>query len=647
MVVQQHQLLMRVKQLLGTACIGLAASCANAPLASVESVEIDTHVDDWRDEVIYQLMTDRFANGDPSNDFRVDPSALARYQGGDYQGIIDRLGYLEELGVTALWISPIILNVDSDAGFDAYHGYWAQNLDRLNPHFGDLAVLRKLVSECHARGIKVILDIVTNHLGQVFFYDINNNGRPDEWLSGSGVPVRDGGTDPGGMDGESPTTENGTLARITEYDPDYDRRGIQGFTSLGLSGLAPIRFFDMPEIWRVPPEPAIFQRAEAYNRRGRVTNWNCAVSQPTGTDLKICEQVVLGDFPGGLKDVNTMNPDVRKAMIESFTRWVLETDLDGFRIDTLKHVEHDFWREFAPAVRKKLAAKGKKNFLMFGEAFVGQSQEDDRLEGSYTEKDMLDSVFYFPQHHLVYGGVFQHQSATRVVETLLEWRKEHYGDKAQPGGVGVAPQNLLVNFIDNHDRPRFRFAGGEEGARPICADTDEGCDAALQAALTYLFTEEGIPCVYYGTEQDFDGGNDPGNRENLWTSKYKTDGDTFQWIKKLTAIRKDREALRRGETSLRWTTDHVADEQDAGILAFERTIKGGDYALVVINTHAKKSSETSTDETEGGATMTVTVPAKTKLRDLLNTSKDQTVGTDGTLKLSLPPYGAAIFVKAS
>jgi glycosidase len=638
MVVQQHQLLMRMKQLLGTACFGLVASCANAPLASVESVELDTHVDDWRDEVIYQLMTDRFANGDPSNDYRVDPSSLARYQGGDYQGIIDRLGYLEELGVTALWISPIVLNVDADAGFDAYHGYWAQNLDRLNPHFGDLAVLRKLVDECHARGIKVILDIVTNHLGQVFFYDINNNGRPDEWLSGSGL-----GGAAGGMDGESPTTENGPLARITEYDPDYDSRGIQGFTSLGLSGLAPIRFFDMPEIWRVPPEPAIFQSKEAYNRRGRVTNWNCAATKPKGNDIEICEQVVLGDFPGGLKDVNTMNPDVRKAMIDSFTRWVLQTDLDGFRIDTLKHVEHDFWREFAPAVRKKLAAKGKDRFLMFGEAFVGGSESDDRLEGSYTEKDMLDSVFYFPQHHLVYGGVFRHHGGTRVIETLLEWRKEHYGKTPQAGGVGVAPQNLLVNFIDNHDRPRFRFEG-DVNDRPACADLKEGCDSALRAALTYLFTEEGIPCLYYGTEQDFDGGNDPGNREPLWSSKYKTSGETFKWIQKLTTIRKDREALRRGETTLRWTTEHVGDEQDAGMLAFERTTKG-DYALIVINTHPTKTSETSTDEM-AGMSMQLGIAEKTKLRDLLATSKDQTVGEGGTLKISLPPYGAAIFVKA-
>jgi hypothetical protein len=117
-----------------------ALGCVAPELEDVEHVEIGTHASDWRGEVIYQLMTDRFANGDARNDYRVDPSALGHYQGGDWQGIIDRLDYLDELGVTALWISPIVLNVDADAGFHAYHGYWGVNLNRLNPHFGDLAL---------------------------------------------------------------------------------------------------------------------------------------------------------------------------------------------------------------------------------------------------------------------------------------------------------------------------------------------------------------------------------------------------------------------------------------------------------------------------------------------------------------------------
>src|SRR5205085_1661218 len=141
-----------------------------------------THVEDWRDEVIYQVLTDRFANGDVNNDYLVRPGALARYQGGDYRGMTDHLDYFVSLGVTALWISPIVKNVETDADVDAYHGYWAQDLTKLNPHFGDLADLRQLTAEAHKRGIKIVLDIVTNHMGQVFYYDANLNGHPDIYI---------------------------------------------------------------------------------------------------------------------------------------------------------------------------------------------------------------------------------------------------------------------------------------------------------------------------------------------------------------------------------------------------------------------------------------------------------------------------------
>jgi alpha-amylase len=274
MVVQQHQLRQLIVWIAG--CVALC-SCAHDQLGPTREVRVETHVEDWRDHVIYQLVTDRFANGDARNDWRVDPTALARYQGGDYQGIIDRLDYLEELGVTALWISPIILNVDTDAGIDGYHGYWAVDLERLNPHFGDLASLRAMIHAAHERGMLVILDIVTNHMGQVFYYDINQNGQPDEAVYGSGnLP-------PGG----SPSAETSPLSRVTEYDPDFDPRGIQSFTSLGPAGPAPIRFFDMPEIFRTLPSPAIFADPTAYHRRGRTL------------DYDVEEQLLTGDSPAG------------------------------------------------------------------------------------------------------------------------------------------------------------------------------------------------------------------------------------------------------------------------------------------------------------------------------------------------------------
>ncbi|MEM6954725.1 MAG: alpha-amylase family glycosyl hydrolase [Myxococcota bacterium] len=584
---------MSAKSICGLLSLSLALACTPSEIAEVQRVEVNTNVEDWRDEVIYQLLTDRFANGEARNDFRVSPGDLARYQGGDYQGIIDELDYLEDLGVTAIWISPIVLNVDFDAGVDAYHGYWQVDMERLNPHFGDLASLRAMVNACHARGIKVIVDIVTNHMGQVFYYDINLNGRPDENVFGSGS------TSP--------------LGRVTEYDPDYDPRGIQAFTSLGEAGAAPIAFFDMPDIYRVPPGPAIFRRPEAYNRRGRVTSFEDG------------EQVVFGDFPGGLKDINTRNPDVRDELIRVFTEWVLLTDIDGYRIDTIKHVEYEFWEVFAPALRQRLAAAGKENFLLFGEAFDG----NDALVGSYTMPGRLDSVFYFPQKFQVFGDVFMRGGPTTKIQELYEQRAINYGDRHQPGGIGLSPHDALINFIDNHDLPRFLFESNDV--------------RSLRASLAFLLTQDGVPCIYYGTEQDFSGGNDPANREVLWETGMPRDGETFQWIAQLTRIRRTYRALRRGDFVIRWVTPRTGDEQDAGIVAFDRTTDEGDYALVVINAQGRKRSESSA-RTLGGEDMVVGAAPGSVLVDAL-TGQRYTVSGAGQLNVAVDPFGAVILVR--
>jgi alpha-amylase len=579
---------------------GLAASsCVQGELASVRDVVLRTHVDDWRDQVIYQLLTDRFANGDASTDFRLLPGALARYQGGDWQGIIDRLDYLEELGVTALWISPIILNVDFDAGFDAYHGYWAVDLERLNPHFGDLATLRAFVNAAHDRGMLVLLDIVTNHMGQVFYYDINGNGQPDDSIAGSGT--------------RSP------LERISEYDPDYDPRGIQGYTSLGESGPAQIRFFDMPEIFRVLPNPPIFADPAVYNRRGRVVDYN------------VREQVVLGDFPGGLKDLDTTRQDVRDAMVDAYVRWVLMTDLDGFRIDTIKHVEMEFWEDFAPRVRQRLAEAGKERFFMFGEAFDG----DDQLIGSYTQPNRLDSVFYFSQKFWVFQDVFSNGAPTSRIAGLHAMRAANYGSEPQPGGIGAPPRDVLVNFIDNHDVPRFLYN------RP-----DPQGGAALRAALAYLMTEDGIPCLYYGTEQEFAGGNDPMNREPLWWSGYRTDGETFQWVARLTRVRRGYRALTHGDFELRWTSDHSGGESDAGVVAFERQVDEH-YALVVIHAGLCTAEDLAScpggETAFEGTTMSVDRPAGAVLVDVLS-GETFTVEAGGALRVPVSAYQARVLV---
>ncbi len=570
---------------------------------------IKTNVQDWRNEVVYQLLVDRFGNGDLANDYRIQRDAPARYHGGDWRGVEEHLDYLQNLGVTALWISPIVKNVETDAGVDGYHGYWTQDFTQLNPHFGDLASLRRMIDKAHEHGIKVILDIVVNHVGQLFYYDINLNGQPDERVEGAGPLTAP--KPPAGKDETSP------VAHINEYDPDYDPRGVQAWTSLGEAGPAPIIFAYDPASNHMPPEPDIFQEPRAYNRRGRVWSWDDD------------EQVQKGDFPGGLKDINTEDPEVRQALIDVFAHWVELTDLDGFRIDTLKHVEHGFWQTFAPQVRARLAAKGKQNFFMFGEAFDGR----DDLVGSYTFNNEVDSVFYFPQHFTVYRDVFQQGLSTDRIETLFSQRLEpggNYGKVPQEGGIGVPPNKALVNFLDNHDVARFLFN------RPD--------PAALDNALLFLFTEDGIPCIYYGTEQGFSGGNDPANREDLWKSGYDQSSPHYQWISRLTRIRKSYPALTHGDLRIRWSSDRTGDEPDAGIIAFERT--GGDagdaYALVVINTNANHPSSTEF----GGTLMATSLPGGTALVNVLDPSEAPlTVDGSGGVSVTVPATSGKILVR--
>ena len=163
-------------------------------------------------------------------------------------------------------------------------------------------------------------------------------------------------------------------------------------------------------------------------------------------------------------------------------------------------------------------------------------------------------------------------------------------------------------------------------------------------ALTLLLTEQGIPCIYYGTEQRFSGGNDPANREDLWRSGYDTTGETFQWIKRLIEVRKSSAALRRGEQRVVWASNRVADEPDAGIFAFEREIVDESYALIVINTHKSKSGGPIYE----GQPMKVARPEGTELVDVLSKDrKTYTVGPNGTFAIELGAQSAAVLVPSN
>jgi alpha-amylase len=666
--------------IVGAACGG--ASDFEHPADSPHQANVGL---DWRDQVIYQIMIDRFDNGDLNNDINVRPSVPGRYHGGDWQGVIDRLDYLEELGVTALWISPVVKNTEEDAGFASYHGYWTQDFLRPNAHFGDLSKLRELIDKAHERGMLVILDVVTNHMGQLFYYDINGNGEPDDSISGGGFShtcLQICQQNPAACSADEMTycgQGKDYLERIIEWDPDYDPRGIQGWTSLGFSGEADVRFTDWPEQNRTPPprppewfdwpaDKPWFEDPSWYNRKGRVYVW--WHENDYSKDF-VREQETRGDFPGGLKDLDTDNPDVKEALIRSFEYWIEVADFDGFRIDTVKHIDRPetarnlrgFWGDFTDRMRAKATSLGKQNFFIFGEGFDG----NDELIGSYTfggsdaagKFGRFDSMFYFSQKYRGIDAVFGQGQVTKNLECLYNARvgrnpadpfcsTNGYAAgptyQAEPqampeaGGIGLAPAQVMVNFLDNHDLPRFMF---------------EKPDAnILRSALMYLLTWDGIPCIYYGTEQLFDGGVDPKNREDMFSGNlergfapFATDHETFKLVQGLIAMRKDLPALRHGTVSPLWSTTVPGARRDAGIFAFER-VAPDQTALVVLNT-GDTMSESCAPTTEGGACLDTTFPPGTVLVDAMpgGEAATFTVKADGTVAVTVPPRSGRVLIR--
>ncbi len=358
---------------------------------------IATHVVDWRDEIIYQIVVDRFDNGDPSNDAADGtepvPGDLARFQGGDWRGIRDRLDYIEALGATTLWISPPYRNVPRTEQEDGYHGYWPADFTEASERFGGLRELRDLVRDAHERGMLVILDVVPNHAGRVFTYDLDRDGEEDP----------------------------------DEIEPPFSDPA-----------------YSVPLLWSYRPrmfagEAAFTLEAEHFHRRG-------------AGDLSDPVQKELADFPSGLRDLDTEREDVVDALVETHAWWVEQTDVDGFRVDAVPHAPRAFWAAFCARLRRRLASIGKERFLLIGEVF---DASPDAL-ASYTQLDQLDSAFAFDlKRDVIDGVILEGRPPTNAIGALAD-NRDRFRAVPQPGGVGISPWEARVAFADNHDVWRLR-----------------------------------------------------------------------------------------------------------------------------------------------------------------------------------------------
>ncbi|MFE9770348.1 pullulanase-type alpha-1,6-glucosidase [Streptomyces sp. NPDC005931] len=559
-------------------------------------------------EQFYFVLPDRFANGDTGNDrggltgsrlsTGYDPADKGFYQGGDLKGLTKKLDYIKGMGTTAIWMAPIFKNQpvqgtgkDASAG---YHGYWITDFTQVDPHFGTNEDLETLIDKAHAKGMKVFFDVITNHTADVVDYEeksytyLSKGAFP--YLTKDGRPFDDADYADGSR--EFPRVDADSFPR-TPAVPDAKKR------------------IKVPS-WLNDPR--------MYHNRGDSTYAG--------------ESTTYGDF-SGLDDLWTERPEVVEGMEKIYQRWVRDFDIDGFRIDTVKHVNMEFWTQWATALDAYAARQGRDDFFMFGEVYSA----DTNITAPYVTEGRLDATLDFPFQEAARQYASQGGSARKLAAVFGDDYK-YATDKANA--------YEQVTFLGNHDMGRIGTF--------LKQDNPNASDAALlkkdMLANELMFLSRGNPVVYYGDEQGFTGaGGDKDARQTLFASRtadyldddligtdrthaddsYDTRAPLYRQISALAKLRKAHPALTDGIQQER----HAAD--GPGVYAFSRTGTGKDTTeyVVAFNNAAEKKTATFATNSAG---MT--------FRGIHGT--DASVTSDADKKITVTvPAGSAIVLEAT
>lgn len=544
----------RRRRIVLTAALGAVLSCAaNAAWAQSPALEA-LRQRPPEDEVIYFMLPDRFANGDPSNDtggiaggrldHGFDRTHEGFYHGGDLAGVMQRLDYIQGLGATAIWFAPIFKNkpVQGEPGreYAGNHGYWITDFTAVDPHFGDEAAMKALVDAAHARGMKVYLDIVTNHTADVIRYrecpanDCAYRSRADYPFT------RRGGVEGAAINDGFNGTDYGRLTR-----PDY--------------AYSPY----VPEGEEAVKVPAWLNDPIYYHNRGESTFRG--------------ESSLDGDF-AGLDGLMTEHPRVVTGMIEIFGGWIDRYGIDGFRIDTARHVNPEFWQAFVPAMLERAEARGIPNFHIFGEVY----DSDPAVLSRFTRVDGFPAVLDFAFQSVV-TDVVGRGKPTEMLAKLYD------ADVNYEGGAETAMQ--LPTFLGNHDMGRI--GNFIQVANPDIGD--EELLARVRLAHAVMMFTRGVPTLYYGDEQGFAGdGGYGGSRQDMFATQvasyaddrivggrrapYDTEAPLYRAISEMAALRQAHAGLRRGRQVVRQSGD------GAGLFAVSRFDQPERETLIVFNT---------------------------------------------------------------
>ena len=448
------------------------------------------------DDVVYFLLPDRFANADKSNDrgglkgdrltTGFDPTSKAFYHGGDLAGVISQLDAVQALGATAIWLAPVFKNkpVQGPKGQESA-GYHGYWVTDFTRVDPHLGDERTMHELVDAAHAR----------GMKVYLDIIANHTADV------ISYR-----------ECPTRACPYRSRA-----EYPAKAYTPFIPRGEEHVK------VPE-W--------LNDTAYYHNRGNST---FAGESSEG-----------GDF-SGLDDLATENPRVLQGFIDIFGTWIDQYRIDGYRIDTARHVNPEFWQGFVPAMRARAAAKGIDNFYIFGE--VATEGLDTAQLARYTRVAKLPAVLDFAFAYAV-RVTTSGNAGTDVLARLFA------DDALYEGGEPTALK--LPTFISNHDMGRFAWFVRVD--RPQVSDDEVLKRVSLAHAM--LMTLRGVPVIYYGDEQGYAGtGNDQDARQDMFPSQtpsYLADRRIDSIAPLLTELAKTRDAykaLRGGRQIVRNYSD--------------------------------------------------------------------------------------------
>ncbi|MFF5896303.1 pullulanase-type alpha-1,6-glucosidase [Streptomyces argenteolus] len=542
-------------------------------------------------EQFYFVLPDRFANGDTSNDrggltgsrleTGFDPADKGFYQGGDLKGLTQRLDYIKGLGTTAIWLAPIFKNRPvqgtGDNASAGYHGYWITDFTQVDPHFGTNADLTKLIDKAHGKGMKVFFDVITNHTADTVDYAEKKYGYKPK----GAFPYLD-------EDGR-PFDDTQGVAEVDEdsfpYTPQNTGKKV----------------------------PAWLNDTTMYHNRGDSTYAG--------------ESTEYGDF-SGLDDLWTERPEVVSGMEKIYEKWVRDFDIDGFRIDTVKHVDLDFWTQWATALDGYAAKRGRDDFFMFGEVYSA----DTAITSPYVTRGRLDATLDFPFQEAARQYASQGAPASKLAAV--------YGDDYRYT-TDKANAYEQVTFLGNHDMGRIGTF--------LKQDNPKASDAELldraRLANELMFLGRGNPVIYYGDEQGYTGaGGDKDARQTLFASKtadyldddqigtdrthasdaYDTTHPVYRSIAALSKLTREHPALRDGTQTERYAKDSV--------YAFSRTDAERPYEYLVATNNG----------TEARTVELPTASAGMNFRTLYGGSGTVRSGADKAVKVTVPALSSIV-----